>query len=1419
MEKELKDWIEDNLLQVVQDGDLLRIDEVGTFYLLQEADAGLIHHDMTFNLDDEEVYRIEHLKPDYLLFSFGGRYYYCKTQLNEEDHYKVSFNDFRYLGKARSSNPTVPFVHLGIHSEYELLNGSGNLATYCKKAKFLGMKAVGICDRNTLAGTLPLQFAAEKEGLKPVFGMTAVVAYDYDPHREHQITFELKLYVTCKQGWQNLLRINKAINVDYDGFIPEQELINNGEGLVAVLSTYSFVNSDYYDEKACLKRILQYKKWFKDVYYQVDTVEYYEEKQDRTHLLNLQRYFSNFKKLVQPILISDSYYVDHDMYRVKDYLNKVEGVISDYSEDQYFKSYDQNLSKFAPLFPAERFTSWFAKIAENTTVLLAGCTFEIDNRIKLPRYEFAKGETNEEMFFRLIQEGWELKIAGKVEDEELYAERVQTEAEVIMDAGLVDYFLIIWDIIYWAKQQGVLVGYGRGSIAGSLIAYLLHITEVDPIKYDLMFERFLNATRAKHSLPDVDSDFPMEARDSIKRYISEKFGEMHVCSIGAYGRLKLKAGVKDFGRVHGLKFAHVNYITKNIDHKLEYTFSDFVSYAAQSKELQQFFQKNPTVIHCVKDALGQARSTSIHASGVVIVPKQDFDGNPATVFDWMPVRKMDGVLVSEWEGKYIEKAGFLKEDILGLKQLDKFKATLRLIRKNRKKTIELTEIPLNCPKTYKLFSKGWTEDVFQFTSAGLKHYSHRVKPTHIEDLIAMSALYRPGPMGSKSHEKFADLKNKVKGVKVEYDYGLKSVTEKTYGVYVYQEQIMQAVVVLGGMSLVESDTFRQAIKKFDKKTMASYEEKFITGAIKNGCPPKEAKLIWEKLLKFSGYGFNKCISGDALIYRFTGNQHLPKEITVEQFYNLKTNKKKSCYKKFKKQGHLGLVRHYNPELKKVQYAKVKDIHYNGFKEVFELRLKNGMSIKATWNHRLMTVDGQYKELIKLKVGDKLMCCGDKIEDWEKSYKPTGEGQGWNKGGNIGERKDGRTIHFFNAKKHAFMRSGGDCEVCKVKGHGRMEYHHCDGDRLNNRFENVIYVCNSCHKKLDYELGLKHGNRDLGYYAVTSEIVSKTLIGKEDVYDLEMFDEPHNFIANGIVSHNSHSAAYSLISYHCQYLKQHYPLEFWTASLQYTPPHVVPNRISEMKKQAPGIRLQPPDINKSGLNFTCDKERDFIFWSFLQIKGIGQSIAKKIIEERKANGKFKSFEDFVARRVVAKDKLLKLILAGAFDILEGNTFKPEGRYRTMEKYCYLYDLKMDAQMKEKKNSRVYWIVVGKELTGLGDIDFKGMIGHKDPKLSKLYLDPVDFQEARNKRECCIAGQVMFADERLTKKGDPYFTFTIVCNNEILFSIFWKEQYELHREAIDQIKRGEMICISGQVKMDSWRGCNILEPQDDTKLFKL
>lgn len=876
MTESLSNWVKENKLTVselsIDGSDVVKIEGVGSFLYLKPFDDKVIDEDMAFILSDDEFDLLEDKKVDFILFEFGSMFYYSGVKQGKNRYneliYQPEFNDFRYLGET-SEKGVIPFAHLGVHSEYELMNGSGNSKLWVKKANFLGLKHLGICDKNTLAGTLSFQSACNKKGIKPIIGETITVAINYSEEVEIPETFELKLYVMNHDGWENILMINKAINVDYNGFIPNEELYKLGGGLCCVVPKDSELNYIRGDRKEAVKLIARYKKSFDDVYYQIDTLEYNSEQLFKNHLQNIDTYLCEYRKLLKPILINDSYYLDKNESGLKSMLNSINRKVNPEAGDQYFKSVEDTILSYNDwLDDVEPLTEAIITGLGNTVELAERVDFVIDTGVrKLPHFEVSDVDG---VFFDEIEKGVNERLGHLKGDElDVYLKRLETECGVIVPAGLTDYFMILWDVVKFCKREDIMVGSGRGSVCGSLVAYLLHLTDVDPLKYDLLFERFLNETRvsgeraqSSDSMPDIDMDFPTLERDKVNQYIKDKYGHDYTCAIGTYTRMKLKTCIKDFGKVKGLTFDYTNKLTKDIDDQIEYTWGDLITYASKSKQLFKFVQDYPEIVHLTKFALLQPKAESVHPSAMVIVPKFTVDGTnkPINLWKWLPMKKIGGVYVSEWEGKYIDSSGFLKEDILGLSQLDKFKNIIGLIKDNFGKRIDVNTIPLDDANTFKYFTNGWNEDVFQFGTTGMMSYCKQVKPDDLENLIAMTALFRPGPMELNAHTDFADIKNGKK--KPLFDVGMEKITEKTFGLYVFQEQIMQAVIV-GGLTEVESDILRTTIKKKDVRTLSSYGEKFKKGylelLLKHDVedPEEYAEHVWEKLLAFSGYGFNK----------------------------------------------------------------------------------------------------------------------------------------------------------------------------------------------------------------------------------------------------------------------------------------------------------------------------------------------------------------------------------------------------------------------------------------------------------------------------------------------------------------------------------------------------------------------------------
>lgn len=871
----LNDWITKHHIEVEFVSDRVLKTAIGTLLLiepksfidpiLEAPSERILGEEMCVILSDEDISLLNEHSADYFLLQFGTRFYYFDDndfvtkdvhdragEVVGTEYYLSKWKDFLYIGAPSLEMKDIKMSYLGIHGPFDLCNGSRSYKDWCTKAKWLGIESLGICEDNTLAGALEFQNTCEKFNIKSIIGETITVK----PTKG--VIYTVKLYVQNDTGWKNLLRINSIVNTSVDKCINEVELVKKLDGLVLILTPSIEVSKIYSAYKSV-----------KNIYYQLTFSEFISSQKDSELLNNLTIYFKNFKELIPPVLIYDSYYLESDDSHIHKILwNIGKRPVTKQSRDQWFKTLDEIFEQALPLFKeGGEGELILIQALENTLHISNSVDFLIPTGKKhLPNYELSPKEKElygdaESLFWALIEKGLEEKVISKGLDVDKYLDRVQEEVRVINLGQVRDYFLIVWDILNFCRENGIWTGLGRGSAAGCLISYLLGIVRIDPLQYDLLFERFLNEGRVGKSMPDIDNDIQGSRRDEVKRYIENKYGKDYVTSIGTYGTFKLRAALKDLIREMGGDGKEATYISAIVDG--EDNFFNLFKTALQptvNKRLKRFIQKHALQIDQIPLIFNQPKNASIHAAGIVIVPKDNGE-----IYEQLPVKHIDGIVVSEWEGDYIDQVGFLKCDILGLKQLDKFSEIVSLIKENRGEDISFEDISLDEPEVYYLFQQGFNEDIFQFGGGGLKGYCKELKPDNIEDLIATVALYRPGPIEIGAHVKYAEIKNGVR--EPEYDYGLEEITKTTYSTIVYQEQIMKIVQHLGGFTLVEADDIRKAMGKKLPEVMAKYKERFIEGSVERGCPRLTAENIWFKMEGFAGYAFNR---SHAACYAITG---------------------------------------------------------------------------------------------------------------------------------------------------------------------------------------------------------------------------------------------------------------------------------------------------------------------------------------------------------------------------------------------------------------------------------------------------------------------------------------------------------------------------------------------------------------------
>ncbi len=769
------------------------------------------------------------------------------------------------------------FVHLHCHTEYSLLDGAIRLKDLCRKAKDFGMPAVAITDHGNMFGALTFYMTAKDAGLKPIIGCEVYVAPGSRTQKTAKSSGEaghhLVLLAKDLTGYRNLVRMVSKGYIEgfhYKPRVDKELLKQHGEGLIALSACLAGeVPRTLMNEglEAGVERAREYASLFPGNFY----LELQDNKLVEQYRVN-DLLLETAKRTGLPLVATnDCHYLSADDYEAHDLLLCIQTATTvDTPRRMHFET--RELYFKAPEEMEAAFAHCPAAI-ENTQRIAEACNLELElGKHHFPAYALAEGMTIETEFQKLAREGLKKRLAQITYevDGPAYWERLEYELEVIAKMGFQAYFLIVQDFINWAKDNGIPVGPGRGSAAGSLVAWALRITNLDPIPYNLLFERFLNVERV--SMPDIDVDFCERRRTEVIRYVSEKYGEDSVAQITTFGTMKAKAVVRDVGRALGMSFGETDKIAKLIPDELKMTIAKALEKEPEIQILANGDARIKKLLDVSRRLEGLCRHASTHAAGVVISDK------PMT--EYLPLYKgKKGETVTQFDMKRVEKVGLIKFDFLGLRNMTVIEDCLELIRGQGKKAPDLDTLALTDQKAYETFSRGDTDGVFQVESSGMRKYLRMLKPNCFEDIIAMLALYRPGPLGSGMVEEF--IMRKHGEVKVEYPHPLlEDCLRPTYGVIVYQEQVMNIAQVLAGYSLGEGDLLRRAMGKKNAAEMAAQRQRFLEGARAKDIPEKQANDIFDLMEKFAEYGFNKSHSAAyALISYFTAylKAHFPVE--------------------------------------------------------------------------------------------------------------------------------------------------------------------------------------------------------------------------------------------------------------------------------------------------------------------------------------------------------------------------------------------------------------------------------------------------------------------------------------------------------------------------------------------------------------
>ncbi|MGA1795508.1 MAG: DNA polymerase III subunit alpha [bacterium] len=754
------------------------------------------------------------------------------------------------------------FVHLHNHTSYSLLDGACRIDQMLDQARSFGMDSLAITDHGAMFGVIEFYREAKKRGIKPIIGCEMYMApgsrFDKSSHSIHDAACHLLLLAENNEGYYNLVRLVSAGYLEgfyYRPRIDKEILARYSTGLIGMSACLKGEIPGLIlagKERDARRVAEEYRAIFGEGNFFIELMDndIPDQKRVTPELIAIAKELG-----LGIVATNDCHYLHRENAAAHDVLLCLQtGKTMDdpkrmtmMSDRFYLRSPEEMIDLFRD----------HQEAIDNTRSIAERCNVDIEfGRLHLPLYEPPDGMSLDEYLRKLAHDGlgrrypWlddQDKTDGDRRRGEEIKGRFEKELEIIASMGYSGYFLIVWDFINYGKQQGIPVGPGRGSAAGSLVAYCLGITDLDPLRYGLLFERFLNPERV--SMPDIDVDFCMNRRDEVIDYVTRKYGTENVAQIITFGTMAAKGVVRDVGRVLGMSYGEVDKLAKMIPNILKITLKDAINMEPRLKNL---IQSNPEIARLfqISQALeGLARHASTHAAGIVITPRP--------LVEYLPLyRGQKGEVVTQFTMGDVEKIGLLKMDFLGLRTLTVIQDTLKLIKESRGEEIDLGAISMKDRKTFNLLKSARTVGVFQLESTGMRDLLRRLKPETFEDLIALVALFRPGPLGSGMVDDF--IKRKHGSVEITYDHPkLKKILKETYGIIVYQEQVMQIASELAGFTLGQADLLRRAMGKKKQEVMDQQRAHFLEGTRKNGIKDDLAQKIFDLMSFFAGYGFNK----------------------------------------------------------------------------------------------------------------------------------------------------------------------------------------------------------------------------------------------------------------------------------------------------------------------------------------------------------------------------------------------------------------------------------------------------------------------------------------------------------------------------------------------------------------------------------
>jgi DNA-directed DNA polymerase III PolC len=1123
------------------------------------------------------------------------------------------------------------FCHLHLHTHYSMLDGFNRIPPLVAQTKKLGMNACAITDHGNLFGAIEFYNECKKGGIKPIIGYEAYLAPTARTERnsKHELGYSTHLTLLAKNvtGFKNLLKLSSIAYLE--GFyrnprIDREILEQHKEGLIC-LSGCLAGEFNQFIAREKIPEAEKTAKWFRKVFGE----NYYIEIQNNGIALQDQCTpvaADIAEKLGVPLVATaDAHYLcaedalAHDVLFCISTRRKHDPRKRLYPEERmpnpYYVRSPEDMYRLFPDYP---------DAVERSQEIADQVDIELDFKKRhFPVFTPPESKKPEQFLRELCERGMTERYGEN--PSEAAKKRLEHELGIINKMGFASYFLIVWDFVRFARESGI-PSTARGSGCGAIVSYVLYLSHVCPLEYDLLFERFLDPNRSE--APDIDIDFCQDRRELVIDYVKRKYGVESVAQIGTFGTLAAKNAMKDVGRTLDVPLERVNQMCKLVP--MKGAISADLSEAMATPDFKREYDTDPQIRQMVDIALkleGMNRNVGTHAAGVVIA------NGPIT--DYVPVQRVvrkadnedgdDGkgniAVVTQWEMGIIEKVGMLKMDFLGLRNLTVLDNCVKLIKRTRGIDIDPMKFPLDDADTYKLLQRGDAKGVFQLESEGIRELLKRMKPDNIRDLIAVLALYRPGPLEGGMVDEYVECKHGRR--KPVYAHPvLEEVLGETYGVLIYQEAIMRILNRLGGIELAKAYACIKAISKKNYEIINARKADFITGAHERGLTAGKAEEIFELIVKFGGYGFNKCVSGDTeIVDAITGEL-----TTVGELFARRRP----------------FTIHALGADNRLVARAVTDVVWNGVRPMFELTTASRRSITATDNHPLWTPDG-WVLLGDLAAGDEVALAGPLLGVFPGSHRyaassaahcqPVFTPKGW------------ESLAQGNA-----LGSVRQTE-CTLKGCDTALSQAFSLDNKTDTEPRALPWAEDSHPFGVKTMPTLIRDGEVSGDVVWDRVVSITPAGVEDVYDLTV-DEDHNFVANGLIVHNSHTAAYAQIGYQTAYLKTHYTAEYMAAMLSSeiddgNKRDVMVDHIADARKL--GVEVLPPDINRGMADFDVLNNR--IVFGLTAIKGVGRGAAEEVVRAREAGGKFKDLYDFaerVDRRIVQKAAVVRMVQAGAFD---------------------------------------------------------------------------------------------------------------------------------------------------------------------------